>query len=297
MRRSLRIWPLYYGVLCLYIVLVRIVEHGTARGNAFMHYLPTFFTYTYTWFGPGGDEPASIFNFSWSLCTEEQFYFAWPLMIKLLRKPGPILLMSGVIIFRTLAGFHMLDFLLPPEALATRIVLTISVPICLGAVLAHILHSRTGYACLYRVLGQKWVAPAALALVAVLLAFTPQEWDPLTCLSYPLLVAACALREDNGLAAFLRWRPLVLMGVLSYGMYMFNTLSVKGVRPAMAHVGITHPLFVFPLVVALTVLVSWISYRFFETPFLNLKQRFTRSKPNAEPATEPANEKPTPVVS
>ena len=33
------------------------------------------------------------------------------------------------------------------------------------------------------------------------------------------LVAACVVREDNGLARALRWRPAVFIGTLSYGMY------------------------------------------------------------------------------
>jgi len=63
-RRGLRIWPLYYAMLGLYVVLVLLVEHHTDRGRAFFHFLPSYLTYTYTWFGPGSGQPGAIFNFA-----------------------------------------------------------------------------------------------------------------------------------------------------------------------------------------------------------------------------------------
>jgi len=41
-RRALRIWPLYYATVALYIVVVLIFERGTGRAASFFHYLPAF---------------------------------------------------------------------------------------------------------------------------------------------------------------------------------------------------------------------------------------------------------------
>ncbi len=50
LRRSLRIWPLYYAVLGLYVFLVVFLQRGTGRDHVFFHFLPGYLTYTYTWF-------------------------------------------------------------------------------------------------------------------------------------------------------------------------------------------------------------------------------------------------------
>ena len=281
-RRSLRIWPLYYSVLGLYVVLVLVTEHGTERGRAFFHHLPTYLTYTYTWFGPRGTEGGAIFNFAWSLSTEEQFYVFWPVMIKLLRWPAAIAMVSGVVILRVLAGLNPIAQHLGPDSLGYHILMSISVPICMGSLLSLVLHQPGGFRFMYRILCWKWSAPLALGgLAACLIPLEP--WAAVTWIILTLFVGSCVVREDHGLSKVLRFKPLAYIGVLSYGMYLFNTLVVKTVRPGVGHLGLHHPVLVFPIVLGGTVLVSWLSYRYFESPFLALKERFSRLKP--APAT------------
>jgi peptidoglycan/LPS O-acetylase OafA/YrhL len=67
-RRALRIWPLYYAVLAIYVLNALVFERGTVRAASFIHYLPSFATFTYTWFistyWPGG-----MFNLAWTHST------------------------------------------------------------------------------------------------------------------------------------------------------------------------------------------------------------------------------------
>jgi peptidoglycan/LPS O-acetylase OafA/YrhL len=75
-------------------------------------------------------------------------------------------------------------------------------------------------------------------------------------------------------------------------MYLLNTLVVKAARPAMAPLHIIHPLAMFPITTAGTVLLAHLSYRYFESWFLRLKDKFTRvPKPaGVEMAGEPPRE-------
>ncbi len=75
---------------------------------------------------------------------------------------------------------------------------------------------------------------------------------------------------------FLRLRPLAYIGVVSYGMYLLNTLVMDGLNPVMNRLGIHHPLLNFPILAGVTVLVAGFSHEFFETPFLRLKDRFSK---------------------
>src|SRR3954447_22173384 len=50
LRRTLGIFPLYFAVLGLYVVLVLVTRRSTQSGEAFVHHIPAFATYTSNWF-------------------------------------------------------------------------------------------------------------------------------------------------------------------------------------------------------------------------------------------------------
>ena len=70
-RRILRIFPLYYATLIFYIIWVPLSEAPQDTKKDFFYNLPFFMTFTGNWFV----DSAAFFGFSWSLATEEQFYF------------------------------------------------------------------------------------------------------------------------------------------------------------------------------------------------------------------------------
>jgi peptidoglycan/LPS O-acetylase OafA/YrhL len=282
-RRALRIWPLYYATIALYVVVVLIFERNW-RGQCFFHYLPSFLTYTYTWFiSPKWN--GGIFNLAWTLCTEEQFYAFWPLVLRFFRGFWSSAMIIALIALRYAAG-GWTNRILPPDWLPTRILLSASIAICLGVLLAQALHSERGFRWLYSVLGQKWSALLMLAALAASL-FPVHMHYIVPLLATTALVGACVIREDNGLASILRLRPIAYMGVLSYGMYLFNSLSIHAVQLALSRIGLLYPPLVFPLALALATATAWVSYRYFESRFLKLKTRFSRVHPApAERATD-----------
>lgn len=129
MRRTLRIFPVYYLVLGIYCLLVFFVEKDPVASSEFWHNLPFFLTYTYNLVIPE-EHGRVIFFLAWSLATEEQYYLVWPFLVKYL-KVWSILVMG------------ILAILLEP----------VSKAICVGSVLAFILNSSQGYNALYRIFG------------------------------------------------------------------------------------------------------------------------------------------------
>jgi peptidoglycan/LPS O-acetylase OafA/YrhL len=283
-RRALRIWPVYYATLAFYVSLVLVTEHGTNRGRLFFHYLPGYLTYTFTWLA-GSSTTGPIFNFSWSLATEEQFYCFWPVTLRFLRGWGSSLVMAALVAAHMAARYGLLAGIVPPDSLIERMISSIAVPICLGSLLAKALNTTTGFKILHPVLGRKWSAPAMLALLIASLFPLDPIW-PLAWTAVALLVGACVIREDNGLAPILRFRPLAFIGVVSYGMYLFNTIVVRVVHVAMEHLGLGHPLLAFLPTAGLTVVAAFLSYRYFELPFLAQKSRFSRKPRAAAPSPD-----------
>lgn len=171
-RRALRIWPLYYAILDLYLVNALYFERGSIPAQSFLRYLPSFATFTYTRF-VSPNYPGGVFNLAWTLGSEEQFYFFWPFVRKVLRGIWPIVLAIAFIGLVTATTRGYATCALPPGSLPTRIVTSIMPPIRFGVLLAEVLNRKRGFEFLFRFLGNRWSAP--LMLAGLCTALRPQR--------------------------------------------------------------------------------------------------------------------------
>ncbi len=297
-RRTLRIFPLYYATLLLYLGIVLVRERqGDGRlngaGELFVHNLPYFFTYTSNWFVDqvqtrDGDHRV-LFMFAWSLATEEQFYLVWPTVLRWMRRRWAIAFMLLVLALDLAASFAFGPMKLPQgsQERAIRIAQSPSTEIILGVLLAVALHQRPTFGKLWSVLGRAWSAPAwgAAAIgVAILPVEAGPGWYTLQALAFAGLVGSCVIREDHALARFFRFPLLIRIGVVSYGMYLLHMLCVNSVKVlVMPRLGITSPWFWSVASMVSSYLVAEASYFLFESRILRLKERFSARLPDGLP--------------
>ena len=279
-RRSLRIFPLYYAVLGIYVVLLLL---SPAAGSAeFFHNLPYFLTYTSNWLFSGG-----IFAFAWSLASEEQFYATWPSVLKFARPKRAVwfvmLLLAASIAWTQLGTTEM-----RVNSWFFTVLASVQMAICWGCLVAFLLHSPKGFHIARLVLGHRPAAPIALLLMPLSLLF-PQILLVGLHFTCAVLVCACVVREDSGLAPVLRWRPIAHIGLVSYGIYMlhglvYNALDIAG--PRVLRGWTPHTVSGFVLAALIATALATLSYRYFEGPFLALKSRLASrsSKPAIAPA-------------
>lgn len=290
-RRALRIFPLYYAVLAIYVVLVLALEKGTQEKTDFFNNLPAFLTYTTNWFVPLETDKRIIFYFAWSLATEEQFYLLWPSVMRLAQRWGAVLFMTGLLVISLWAPWAVETGRLDNSLLGVRILASFAPPICMGCLAAYALHSPQGFAWAYRLLGAAWVPPLALALVLLSVGMdgTP-FW--LTSLLMTTLVASSCIRTRHLLMPVLTLSWVRYVGMISYGIYLLHMLALNMVRRAVPEQGFA---VYFPLTLALSVVVAGLSYRYFETRFLRLKERLAAGP--APEAASPAAPSQAPVSS
>lgn len=263
MRRTLRIFPLYYTLLFVYAAVTWAMERHNAVGQAFFANLPYFLSYTSNLFV--ANEGRVIFYFAWSLATEEQFYLLWPSVERWIggwRAVG-----IAAVILAVCAAIE-------PVTSIQVLVVRVAPPILGGVILAHLLHDHRTFDAVVPLLGRKWMAPAALvALLASIEAGMPVSFSQLLMV---VLVGSVVVQEQNALAWFLRWKPVVHMGKISYGMYLMHMLAFNVVKMAAKLLGVNPSWTIFPATALLAAFAASISFRYYESIFLGLKEKWER---------------------
>lgn len=269
MRRFLRIFPLYYGALALYWSVAQWKGGVLAEGIA--HDLPYAATYVSNWV-----PMSSLLVITWSLSAEEQFYLVWPAVEKLGARAACWLLGAGLAACVTL---QLLSHAAVLEGWPDFLGGSSFTPILIGVALAHAMHAPAGFARVRRWLGGAAAAPISLGLLTALCSIPNDRFGGVhrvaTAVACGVLVAACVVREDNGLARLLRRRWVARLGVVSYGVYLLHEIPGLAVTYATRRLQVNAPWLEFFVVWGVAWCLAEFSYRTYERFFLRLKARWS----------------------
>jgi peptidoglycan/LPS O-acetylase OafA/YrhL len=274
-RRTLRIFPIYYLVLGGVLLFVTVVSPGSPMRVPFLAELPFHLTYTSNWI-----HSATLFAIAWSLATEEQFYLLWPPIERFLPRVSVALVLAFVLL-NQLVNFGVFDGVLVREFGVRRdefaILQVTFTPICLGVLLAHVLHRPTGFAFAWKLLAHA-AAPWILLTVLVVECNTAGDLAGLPRLviqlAMTLFLATCVLAEDHALSRALSARGLRRIGAISYGMYLYHPFARHFAQALLDAAGITAALALFCGCSLLTIALAELSFRWIEAPLTGWKRRF-----------------------
>lgn len=275
-RRTLRIFPLYYLVLALVLVATSVVSnerHAAASDWWMWTYLSNF--------PPTFNDQSVAYPHFWSLALEEQFYLVWPILIWLCGGRYTKSLCLACIVAAPLSRWWLVEhgyssFYLMPcrmDALAC------------GGLLAVLLRTTPDPRRLARPL--LVAAAAALLIGAVLFPLVSGKGiasvqvlkHTLPAVLSTSLVGLTAISFDNSpLNKVFSLKSLQTVGQISYCLYIVHPFLIEWTIPLTMGVPVhTIParlLMRCTIIVVGSVILSLLSRRFIERPFLSLKRYF-----------------------
>jgi len=274
-RRILRIWPLYFAFLALAISLQWIVPGQLVTWRAGLW----FSLLAGNWFIVFHGFPSSVIFPLWSVSIEEQFYITWPAVVRKLNETGLLIIAGLLLLTATVSRIYLgMHHALEGDVWCNTLVQLD--PIAAGILIALFLKGEIPR--LSRLARAAMMLAGVTALALGSLYFGIKS-DPLTTARIVLGYPSVALGGSLLLLSVLRSsagsknRVLVYLGRVSYGLYVFHVLGLL-ISEHVVH-DQTAGLFRYSLRVGValvcTTLMAAVSYRWLETPFLSLKQRFT----------------------
>ncbi len=286
-RRALRIFPVYYLVLCSGLIYGTFFHIPVSDAPWFFLYVQNFllvakdFDVDFPW----------LWYHTWSLAIEEQFYVFVPLVVWLLNLRQARFFFAALIAASVLYKLGMYwnygtDMILRPRTFANLDQL------CAGSVLA----------CHFRLVGQQKTLRSfgILASLGALVYFTlalaaPSMFAPWNMIDQrgpgwlllhftavavtPFILLVLVTDRSPPLTRLLSSRPMRYVGRISYGLYLYHNIVFNLVDETLFHFGLQWPAWTTGfLKFALTFLISALSWVLFESPLLRLKRFFTYSE-------------------
>ena len=215
----------------------------------------------------------------WSLAVEEQFYWVWPLVVALLckvarrRRDRAAALMALAAV--GLAAAPIIAAVYGPD------VAYLSTPSRLGEILTGAALAGVLSVVRLRRPWLHWLAPAAVALIVAAAVVWPSGSGPayrggLGVLSLASVALILGLQVAGPTVAVFSWRPLVGLGRISYGVYLYHWPVYVLLDEARTELS-AWPLLAVRLVVTLTVALA--SYRLLQQPVRRATLRGGRIAP------------------
>ncbi|MFA7472212.1 MAG: acyltransferase [Spirosomataceae bacterium] len=287
-RRSLRIFPVYY--LCIFLLFVFNVPPVREK-------LPWFLTYTSNIYMAINQTWMGVVDHFWSLSVEEQFYILFPLVIFFTPKRWFVTVFISMLIISLLfrAYFFFAGY--------SWIVNYVSMPACLdsfglGALMAWLLLFRPH---LYSRIFRNSIGVIAGLLLWIVVVYWSKSFDQPKNFATDVverlagsifcffLIGKGVLGYQGWMKLFLENRVVLYLGKISYGLYAYHNLvynhyhsppthptlrvlrKIETYLPAMANNLLLESLYFFTITVA----VASLSWYIMEKPINALKDKWT----------------------
>ena len=269
-RRILRIWPLYFGFLIFCTLMNTFANSPTITWQE----IPFLITFTYNWGQIFGNLPGTMATITWSISVEEQIYLIFPLMFLLLvKKSAQNFALLLIFMGSWSVIFSLYVFEISPDRFTPAFLLPVGIGLYCAVHEWKIRKMNSSRVSKFYILGM---------LLLYIWNFeeikSNQDWHPISyLLSGLILPCLLYVNKDidiNKLSVINR--IFAYIGRRSYGCYLFHWAVWTVMVGKEIGFGKLEGFSVLGVFIGLlsTILISSLSYHFFEMPFLKYRKRF-----------------------
>jgi peptidoglycan/LPS O-acetylase OafA/YrhL len=299
-RRSLRIFPLYYGILAIIAIL------ATVRGNGptWPYILWPLYIGNYAEIISPNQQIQTIgawqIGHFWTLCVEEQFYLLWPAIVYTVCRRETLVRICAAVVCLAPVLRSFLTFVPGSWTISADSILRATPTHCdallMGALAALVIRGPK----------KEWLLKAAkpitiisgcLLLSAMLISryyfgihssYAQQPWMISLGLSavsvFSLGLVLISIDVQSLLARVMMIRPLRRFGRITYGFYVFHAIPLLiflNWRGRLVRYGASDRVskyVVMAVAFTCSYAAAFLSYRYFEGPLIRLKDRWAATK-------------------
>ena len=210
---------------------------------------------------------------TWSLAVEEQFYMIYPMLLLLVTKLGKRSILIIIVMLAAISLFLSQRWLKYDQAASYFLLPTRVWELAIGAIVALLLlddRYKDNYKFMYLTKGRISEILAVFGVFLIIysiISFNNMTYFPGLNALFPTIGAALVIlfaSKENLIGKILSAKILVVIGLLSYSAYLWHQVLFAFAR----HKVVTKPSdFDFILLVLLTFLMAYLSWKFIERPF------------------------------
>ncbi|CAM4307364.1 acyltransferase family protein [Flavobacterium terrigena] len=284
MRRILRIWPLYYLIILLsFFVLPKISFFNLGEWSGMIFNDLPFKLLFFIMFLPNIAliifPPIPYASQSWSVGVEEQFYLIWPILIKNVKNKKRLLIsiIVGYLIIKIFVFNLLENYVFWNDSLekTKEIFNSFSIDcMAIGGLFAIFLFEKNK---ILELLFSKYFQIATFLILAVFILKgieVPFVNFEFYAVLFGIIIINLAANENT--IVNLENKVFHYLGKISYGIYMFHPIAIMLTLKILYNYNISNIFIQMFVAVATTIIISSISYTYFESYFIKKKNIFTK---------------------
>lgn len=283
-RRILRIWPLYYLIIVLSFFLIPQISFLNLTGWSdhiyndfflklvlFVFFLPNLALVLFP--------PVAYASQTWSVGVEEQFYLIWPILIKNVKNKKRLLytIIFGYLFLKLILFNLIQDFLFWNDYMSYAKAFFESFNIdcmAIGGLFAVYLFENDKKIKLFISRYTQIIVYTILLILLLNGIKIPYINFEFYAVLFGVVILNLAANENTILK--LENKLFHYLGKISYGLYMYHPLAIVITLKILAIFKIDNIVIQYLSVISITILIAGVSYRYFESYFIQKKLKFSK---------------------